>query len=143
MRVKGASGRTAMGKPNQLGSDLGVASGRMKYSSRSLSPSYKGLKIVAPRFNKSGQLFQLCHAHRRLHVSQLQVIANVRVDILMVIAIGKSPNCHSKRLPQVLSLPGSHQQSRPQSRNDSTSVLSKDWLVSTQPPSPIVMWCAG
>jgi hypothetical protein len=26
------------------------------------------------------------------------------------------PSCQSKRLPQVLSLPGSHQQSRPQSR---------------------------
>ena len=36
---------------------------------------------------------------------------------------GRSPSCQSKRLPQVFSLPGSHQQSRPQSRKDSTSVF--------------------
>ena len=43
----------------------------------------------------------------------------------------------------VLATPGAHQQSRPQSRNDSTSFFSCAFFVRTQPPSPIVMWCAG
>src|ERR1700751_5333004 len=51
---------------------------------------------------------------------------------------GNSPSCHSKRLPQVLSLPGSHQQSRPQSRKDSARVFSSALLVTTAPPSPVV-----
>src|SRR5947208_2580316 len=37
--VNGASGRTAMGNPNQLGSECGVACGRMRNSPKSASPS--------------------------------------------------------------------------------------------------------
>ena len=39
--------------------------------------------------------------------------------------------------------PGSHQQSRPQSRRDSTIRASAGLDVRTQPPSPMVMWWAG
>ena len=55
-----------------------------------------------------------------------QVVADVRVGVFVVVAARAGRRAaSSKRLPQVLSLPGSHQQSRPQSRNDSDERLQQ------------------
>ena len=88
-RVKGASGRTAMGKPNQLGSELGVASGRMKTSSQPRQALLQQCEIAPARCNKAGQLLQLRHAHRGLHIGEFQVVADVRVGVLVIVAAGQ------------------------------------------------------
>ena len=63
-------------------------------------------------------------------------------DALNALPAGRlPPSCSQaqpKRLPQVSLCPVSHQQSRPQSRNDSTIRLSLGDAVRTHPPSPIV-----
>ena len=43
-------------------------------------------EIPAPGLDEPRQLLQLRHAHRGLHVRQLQVITDVRVCVLVVIA---------------------------------------------------------
>ena len=101
-----------------------------KTSSRSASPSRSRAKFALRAAMKPSSLSSCADADRRLHVGDLQVVADVRVGVLVVVAVrAASPNCRSKRLPQVLSLPGSHQQSRPQSRKDSTRRLSRPLLA--------------
>ena len=47
----------------------------------------EGLKIPAPGFDESRQLAELRHADRGLHVGGLQVIADVRIDVLVIVAV--------------------------------------------------------
>jgi len=51
------------------------------------------------------------HPEGRLQVRHLEVVAQVRVDVLVVIAEGRSPNCWVKRCPHVAETPGSQWQS--------------------------------
>jgi hypothetical protein len=55
---------------------------------------------------KPASLLQLRQRAGGLHVADLQVVAQVAVGVLVVVAVGQLPNCWQKRLPQVLSLPG-------------------------------------
>ena len=54
-----------------------------------LEPVIETVEVFSSRGDKSGQFFQLCHTNRRLHVSQFQVVANLRVNVLMVVTIRK------------------------------------------------------
>ena len=71
------------------------------------------LKVFFPLLDKAGEFFKLSAAYCHLHICCLQVVAEMGVNIFVVIPIRKS-----SILP-LLSLPLAHQQSRPQSRMDS------------------------
>ena len=79
-----------MGKPNQLGSEPGGGLGQdeelLQVAQARRADSAKLARRAAMN---AGQLFQLGHAHRRLHVGQLQVVADVRVGVLVVVAAGQ------------------------------------------------------
>ena len=54
-------------------------------------PFIQHVEVAFARGDKFRQFIQLRHAHRRLHVRQLEVIADVRVSIFMVIPIREFP----------------------------------------------------
>ena len=47
------------------------------------------LEVVLPACDEARELFELCDADRRLHIGSLQIIAEMAVDILVVIALRK------------------------------------------------------
>ena len=44
-------------------------------------------KILPTLFDEGGQLLELCAADRRLHIRDLEVVAEVRVDVLVIVAL--------------------------------------------------------
>ena len=56
------------------------------------------LKIPAPRFDKLGQLGELRDAHCGLHIGGLQVVADVRIDVLVVVAVRQAAKLPVKPL---------------------------------------------
>ena len=115
----------------------------MKNSSQIAQSVVKRAKVSPPRLDEAVGSLSSCATPTAACMSvSLQVVADVRVGVLVVVAARQLAELPVEALAAGIVLPGSHQQSRPQSRNDSTSVLSRGSSVSTAPPSPIVMWCA-
>ena len=123
----GASGRTVIGEaePARVASSASPRAGRASSSSGASAVAQAARGCARRARDEVVEPVELGDADRGLHVGRLQVVAEVRVDVLVVVAVrAASPSCWSKRLPQVfVACPGSHQQSRPQSRNDSTMRL--------------------
>ena len=142
--MKGASGAHGDGEaePARLG-----AGGGFRQDEEFLQVAQalaQRCEIAPARFDEAVQLLQLRHAHRRLHVGELQVVADVRVGVLVVVAVGQAAELPVEALAAGVVLAGLRTSSRGPSRgSDSTSVCSSGWSVSTLPPSPMVMWCAG
>ena len=139
-RVNGASGRTARGKPNQLGSVSGVASGRIRELLQVGQAFVQRAEVVAAGFDEAGQLLELGHADRGLHVGGFEVVADVRVGVLVVVTrrAGR-PAASRSACRRCCPCRGRTSSRGPSRGSDSTSVLSRGLLVSTQPPSPMVM----
>ena len=106
-------------------------------------PLMQPAEVPPARLDEARELAELRHADGRLHVGELQVVADVRVDVLVVVAVGQLAELPVEALAAGVVGAGAHQQSRPQSRNDSASFFRSGLSVSTAPPSPIVMWWAG
>src|ERR1051326_2556944 len=47
-------------------------------------------KVGPPRLYEPGQLLQLRHADRRLHVGHFEVVADMRVDVLVIVTAGET-----------------------------------------------------
>jgi len=71
-----------------------------------------------------------------LHVRELEVVANVRIDVLVVVSAGELAELPLEALAAGVVFAGSAPQSRPQSRKDSMSLVSAGLLVMTAPPRP-------
>ena len=84
-----------------------------------LQPIEQGPEVPPARLDEARHPLQLRDPDRRLEVGRLQVEADVRVRVLVVVA-ARQLAAQPKRLPQVLLSPGAHQQSRPQSRTERT-----------------------
>lgn len=109
-RVNSASGRTASGKPNQ----------RLVVGSR-LGEDEELVQVPHPLLG-SGSLPRIASMRPEARPAApppprpacpWRIVADVRVRVLAVVAVRRPSSCQSKRLPYVLSSPGSHQQSRP------------------------------
>ena len=98
---------------------------------------------MPPRRHEAGKLLELRDPHRGLHVGSFEIVAYVRVDVLVIEPTRQLTKLPIEPLAAGVFLPGSHQQSLPQSRKLSTSGFNPARLVTTQPPSPMVMWWAG
>ncbi len=69
--------RTAMGKPNQLGSAPSRGIGQDQELLEITQAFAQAGEIGAPRGDEAFELFQLRHADRGLHVAELEVVADV------------------------------------------------------------------
>ena len=52
-------------------------------------PVVQRSEVSPPRLDESVQLVELRHAHRGLHVGELQVVANVRIGVLVIVSAGQ------------------------------------------------------
>ena len=86
-RVKPASSRTVITKPNHDGSECGVGAGSSSRSSYGAQRAPSGGRSCARRAAmKPSELLELRAADRRLHVGDLQVVADVAVDVLVIVS---------------------------------------------------------
>ena len=101
-------------------------------------------EIGAAFLDEPGQFLQLRDADRRLHVGQLQVVADVRVGVFVVVAAGQFAELPVEAFAAGVVLARARTSSRGPSRGRIRRASCSSGLsVSTAPPSPIVMWCAG
>ena len=104
-RVNPASSRTVITNPNHDG--IGVRrrdrqeQAILERAERLEQPSV----IVLPRGDEVVESLELGAADGRLHVGGLQVVAEVAVDVLVVVAVRQAAELLAKRLPQVLFSP--------------------------------------
>ena len=100
-------------------------------------------EVLAPARGEAFQPVRLGHAERGLHVGDLEVVAHVREDVLVVVA-GRAarrsgPRSGGRRRRR---RPGGHQQSRPHSRSEATARAPRG--VGASPPRrPPPSSCGG
>ena len=93
---------------------------------------------------KPASFSQLRHADGRLHVGELQVVADVRVGVLVVVAVGQVAELPVEALAAGVVLARlAPAVAAPVAERFDERAAAAALLVSTAPPSPMVMWCAG
>ena len=78
-----------------------------------------------------------------LHVGDLEVVAEVGVGVLVVVAVGQVAQLPAEALAAGVVLAGRAVAVAAPVAEDSAISLSSALLVNTAPPSPMVMWWAG
>ena len=143
-RVKGAFSRTIIRKPNQDGSLPGVGSGRTSSPRGRRAPRGRRPSCCRRAAHEAGELARA--ARSRSPPGCRSASGCSRCGCRRTCGrspAGSSPSCQPKRLPQVLSSPEAHQQSRPQSRKLSATFSSAPSSVKTAPPRPSSGGAAG
>ena len=75
-----------IGKPNHDGSEFGVASGRIRNSSQLCRRSFRKAKLAFALGDESRRLVELGQPAGGLHVGDLEVVAEIAVGVLVVVA---------------------------------------------------------
>ncbi len=124
-RANGAPGRTRMAKPNQLGSLRGVGLGQHQHVRERLEPVAQPPPVAPPRLHERGQLLELARP-RPPPACRSSSGCSPRGSTC---TCGRSRTAGRRAARRSACrtcspCPASHQQSRPQSRNDSTIFLS-------------------
>lgn len=86
-------------------------------------------EVPFPRRREAVELIELGAADRRLQVGRLQIVAEVAVNVFVIVSGRKRAEPARDRLPQRLSSPEPQEQSRPQSRIESAIFASSGSLV--------------
>ena len=94
-----------MTNPNQEGSLCGVACGEDQPVLVRFEQGMQSLKIGFPPGDKSLQLLELRQADRRLHVGYFQVVADVGIDVFMVVTEGQGAELLGEPFPAAVRLP--------------------------------------
>ena len=119
---------------------FGVASGRMKNSSRSCKARFQQVEVAPARGDEIVEMIELRQADGGLHVGDLQIEAEMRVDVLVVVAVGQIAELPVEAAACRCCPCRARSSSRGPSRGTTPSpVASIGLLVKTAPPSPMVM----
>ena len=114
---------TEIRKPNQLGSEFFCASGRIRPDVP--QGLLSGSEVRPPGFDNGVQLLKLGTADGGLHIGHFQVIPEMGIDIFMVVTYREVTELFAETVfARVVNTP-MHQQSRPQSRKELTSLCSR------------------
>lgn len=100
-------------------------------------------EIASARSGKVIQAFELLQSHGGLHVSDLEVIAQMRIDVFVIV-----PLWQQRELPLKTSfaavVPARGTPAVPAPVPQRKQNLAQQGVITGNgPPSPIVMWCAG